>query len=140
MLYMVCACGSSRCKACRHVSQGSTFVSNVTQKSYNVISSNSLMNCNTTNVIYLISCKKCGVQYVGETSQKLRSRLNNHRNRLRMLSNHYLYKPFSLDGHSEDDILIMPIEKITSDDGASINTKRLEREDYWCREYCTIYP
>ena len=108
----VCACGSSRCKACRHVSQGSTFVSNVTQKSYNVISSNSLMNCNTTNVIYLISCKKCGVQYVGETSQKLRSRLNNHRNRLRMLTNLYLYKHFSSDGHSEDDVLIMPIEEL----------------------------
>ncbi len=82
----VCTCGSSRCKTCRHVSQGSTFVSNVTQKSYAVTSSNSSMNCDTANVIYLISCKRCGVQYVGETSQKLRSRLNNHRNRLRKLT------------------------------------------------------
>ena len=35
------------------------------------------MNCGTKNVIYLISCKKCGVQYVGETSQTLRGRFNN---------------------------------------------------------------
>ena len=34
------------------------------------------------NVIYLISCRKCGVQYVGETSQALRNRFNNHGNRL----------------------------------------------------------
>ena len=31
------------------------------------------MNCGTKNVIYLISCRKCGVQYVGEMSQALRS-------------------------------------------------------------------
>ena len=37
-------------------------------------------------VDYLISCKKCGIQYIGETSQKLRNRMNNHRNRL------YLYQ------------------------------------------------
>ena len=49
---------------------------------------------------------------MGETSQKLRSRLNNHRNRLRMLTNLYLYKHFSSDGHSEDDVLIMPIEEL----------------------------
>ena len=27
------------------------------------------MNCGIKNVIYLISCRKCAVQYVGETSQ-----------------------------------------------------------------------
>ena len=36
------------------------------------------MNCATENVIYLISCKKCGIQYIGETSQKLKNRMNNH--------------------------------------------------------------
>ena len=30
----------------------------------------------TKNVIYLISCRKCAVQYVGETSQTLRCRFN----------------------------------------------------------------
>ena len=62
------------------------------------------MNCATENVIYLISCKRCGVQYVGETGQKLRNRFNNHRNQLRQLSNLYLYQHFTSDGHSEEDI------------------------------------
>ena len=30
-------------------------------------------------LLYLISCTRCGVQYVGETGQKLRNRINNHR-------------------------------------------------------------
>ena len=135
----VCTCGSIRCKTCKHVSQGSTFMSNVTRKSYTVVSPSCLMNCATENVIYLISCKKCGIQYIGETSQKLRNRMNNHRNRLRNLTNLYLYQHFNSHGHSEEDLSIMPIEEITTSDKGTC-AKRLEREDYWCRELCTFYP
>ena len=78
--------------------------------------------------MYLILCRKCGVQYVGETSQKLRSRFNNHRSRLRSLSNLYLYNHFSSDGHNEDDMCIMPIEKIDDTGSRSGSTsKRLKR-------------
>ena len=105
----------------------------VTRKWYNVVSPNSSMDCTTENIVYLITCRKCGIQYVGETGQKLRSRINNHRNRLRKMTNLYLYNHFYSDGHTEDDINIMPIEKITSD-GAASSSRRLEREDYWCRE------
>ena len=79
---------------------GSTFSSNVTGKSYNVRCNGKNMNCGTTNVIYLISCRKCPVQYVGETSQTLRCRFNNHRSRLKQLCGLYLYHNFSSDGHT----------------------------------------
>ena len=90
----------------------------------------------------LISCKKCGVQYVGETSQTLRCRFNNHRNRLKQLCGLYLYHHFSSDGHTLDDISIMPIEEVVSepDDGITLGCKRLQREEFWYRELCTIYP
>ena len=78
-------------------------MSNVTKKRYDVVSS---MNCATENVVYLISCTRCGVQYFGETSQKLRGRF---RNRLKSMANLYLYNHFSSDGHTEVDICIMPI-------------------------------
>ena len=57
-------------------------MSNVTRKSYTVVSPSCSMKCATENVI---SCKKCRIQYIGETSQKLRNRMNNHRNRMRNL-------------------------------------------------------
>ena len=60
-------CGSKRCKTCDHLVVGSTFTSTVTKRVYNVVSPSSIVNCSTTNVIYLISCRKCGIQYVGET-------------------------------------------------------------------------
>ena len=137
----VSSCGSVRCKTCKHICQGNTFVSNITRRNYSVVSYDSTMNCATENVVYLIACRKCGVQYVGETSQKLHSRFNNHRNRLKSMANLYLYQHFSSDGHTEDDMCIMPIEKVEDLGSRSAATsKRLEREDYWCRELCTYYP
>ena len=50
---------------------GNSFTSNVTNRKYDVVTPNNKMDCSTKNVIYLISCKKCGIQYVGETSQML---------------------------------------------------------------------
>ena len=100
------------------------------------------MNCGTKNVIYLISCRKCAVQYVGETSQTLRCRFNNHRSRLKQLCGLYLYHHFSSDGHTLDDISIMPIEEVVLEpnDVIFLPSKRLQREEYWYRELCTVYP
>ena len=89
------------------------------------------MNCGTKNVIYLISCRKCAVQYVGETSQTLRCRFNNHRSGLKQLCGLYLYHHFSSDGHTLDDISIMPIEEVVLEpsDVISLPSKRLQREE-----------
>ena len=72
----------------------------------------------------------------------MRNRVNNQRNRLRQQSNLYLYQHFTSDGHREEDISIMPIEEIniTATSSISQRARRLEREDYWCRELCTVYP
>ena len=100
------------------------------------------MNCGTKNIIYLISCRKCAVQYVGETSQTLRSRFNNHRNRLKQLCSLYLYHHFNSDSHTLDDISIMPIEEVVLEPGDSMTlpSKRLQREEFWYRELCSVYP
>ena len=37
------------------------------------------MQANTKNCIYLITCTKCGLQYVGETQNTIATRLNQHR-------------------------------------------------------------
>ena len=54
----------------------------------------------------------------------------------------YLYQYFNSDSHIEDDISIVPIEevKLTHTDKISLSAKRLKREDFWYREFCTVYP
>ena len=86
---IVSRCNKPRCKTCKHLREGDKFTSNVTGKAYNVQSNNPVMTCDTKNVIYVISCRKCGIQYVGETSQMLRQRMNNHRSRLKNLGAQY---------------------------------------------------
>ena len=100
------------------------------------------MSCNTTSVVYLITCKRCGIQYVGEMGQELRRRMNNHRNRIKNLQPQPLYKHFNSDGHSLDDLTIQPIEEVVLEPGEnmSIHSKRLAREDFWMREIKTIQP
>ena len=71
----VVGCGGSRCKTCKHLVVGSSFASNVTGKSYNISCPRGSISCGTKNVIYVILCKKCGVQYVGKTSQTLKPTL-----------------------------------------------------------------
>ena len=79
---------------------------------------------------------------MGETSQTLRSRFNNHRNRLKQLCGLYLYHHFNSDSHTLEDISIMPIEEVVlePDDSMTLPNKRLQREEFWYRELCTVYP
>ena len=36
------------------------------------------INCQTSNCIYLITCSTCGIQYVGQTKNKILTRFNSH--------------------------------------------------------------
>ena len=45
-------------------------------------------------------------------SQALRNRFNNHRNRIKQLCGLYLYHHFNSDGHTLEDVSIMPIEEV----------------------------
>lgn len=94
----VTTCGSRRCLTCVHMVVGETFMNNVNGRIYHIKCNSSILDCSSSNVIYLISCAKCGVQYIGKTSQTLRSRLNNHRNRLKQLCDLYLYVHASVRG------------------------------------------
>ena len=105
----VSSCGSNRCKTCAHMVVGNSFISNVNGRKYFVVSpQGNDLDCSSRNVIYVIFCTKCGVQYVGKTNQTLRCRLNNHRNGIKQLYDLYIYNHFNSDGHTVADLRIMP--------------------------------
>ena len=62
-------CKSNRCDVCSYVVPSSSFTSHTTKRSY---SKNYPLDCNSNNVMYLLTCKVCGLQYVGSTSTKFR--------------------------------------------------------------------
>ena len=54
-----------------YVTVNSRFKSSHDDKSYSI---NYNLNCNSSYVVYLITCKKCSLQYVGSTTTKFRLR------------------------------------------------------------------
>lgn len=69
------ACGRSRCKTCDHVSQEPELTGPL--RSFGVRIS---FTCTSKDVIYAITCLKCGILYIGETSQMLGTRFRQHVN------------------------------------------------------------
>ena len=117
---------------CNYLAVGDSFSSHVTGTSYTI---NHRLDCNSRNVVYLINCKVCGLQYVGSTTTKFRLRLNNHKGRLRAHSkmsaankdkDDTFYKHFHSDEHHGlPDIEVHLIDKVNAKDNL------LAKEGQW---------
>ena len=68
-------CNRKNCRHCPRIDKSGTVKSNSTGREYH-----SLVNvtCNSSNLIYMIECTICGIQYVGQTKNKILSRINQH--------------------------------------------------------------
>ena len=92
-------------------------------------------SCTSKNIIYLISCKKCKIQYVGLTSQALRARLNAHRSAINLKKlKTPLVTHFSLPEHNFSDLKIQILEVLDSPELLH------ERELFWIKKLQTIFP
>ena len=68
------------CETCKSIIEGSTIEIKSTGKVFKVKYN---MDCNTRNLIYVMICEGCGEQYVGETSNPLKTRMTVHRQQIR---------------------------------------------------------
>ena len=62
-------CNGKRCLVCLNVAETDTFKLFQTKKQYKI---NHNLNCNDKRLIYLLSCKIYGLQYVGSTTDPFR--------------------------------------------------------------------
>ena len=83
-------CGDKRCKTCPNLKETCEFTSYKTGKTYKI---NFDLSCASQSVIYLISCKVCGIQYVGETTRKMRDRWTGYRQNFEEASKGRHYNP-----------------------------------------------
>ena len=127
------ACGGSRCLTCQHIQTGTT-VRSSTGRIHQV---RATATCKTRNVIYLIECKCCRLQYVGETKNPLHIRLNGHRNDIK---HHNIEKPvaahFCSPNHTLSDFTIMVLEQMRSQD----DLLRKRRESFWIHLLGSLHP
>lgn len=69
------ACKSLTCLTCPFSFFASSVTDSLTGTSFPVIHR---LTCSTVGLIYLIRCKNCGKQYVGETARSLNDRISEH--------------------------------------------------------------
>ena len=104
-------------KFCTFLEEKNTFTNKEGSDTYRIREGLHL-DCNSENVIYLITCKKCKKQYVGSCITRFRTRFNNYRSCHRKFCRGHsviqvsFHAHFMLDGHCGiDDWEITLIDK-----------------------------
>ena len=111
------------------------FSSHTTGKVFKV---NFHASCKSSNVIYLITCRRCGLQYVGEMGQPLHMRINGHRYDI----SHWrtqespVAEHFNSGAHRESDMAVRAIEFARSRDACL----RKIRKSRWIRTLGISFP
>ena len=102
-------CGAPRCKTCPILKVTDEFSRHMTGQLFKV---KFHVSCKSSKIVYLITCRRCGLQYVGETSQPLHARITGHR--LDITHQRADVSPveehFNSGAHSVADIMVMVIE------------------------------
>ena len=133
-------CGSSRCEVCKSINIIDEFTTFTTKKTYKI---NHSFDCNVKCLIYRLSCKSCGKQDVGNTTDHFKSRWNNYKNDVRkadsgnmsnvkqkFLQSHFLQR--DQQGFLKD-VEIRLTDKIQASDP-------IQRKFYWMKTLITLYP
>ena len=126
-------CNKNNCSTCPYVKVGTEVQAWATEAKVKI---NASGNCDTTNLIYCITCNKCNQNYIGETKRPLKVRFGEH---LGYVRNKKLNEPtghhFNLPGHNITMMEITLLEKIWS---SSTNLRKI-RESKYIQDFDSFY-
>ena len=129
-------CGLPNCKTCGTCAHDTeSFRSTTYNKQFTL---RQKLTCTSKNIIYLVTCTKCHLQYVGETGRTLRDRSNDHRSAIKLKKNTPIGIHFNSPHHSVLNYRITPIEAIKNTENAT--ECRLIREAFWQLKLGSTYP
>ena len=131
-----------QCAACKHQHEGHRIQHTVSSNSITSTTSGESftihhsLNCMSTNIIYVITCKRCSQQYVGETKRTLKQRLLEHCGDAKHSREKPVARHFNLPGHSRNDITITAVDR----PGSTNQYHRLALESKWIKRLQTTAP
>ena len=128
----VTTCGGSKCGCCNYIISDTKIELKHTK--FDCIGN---LNCDSANIIYVITCTKCTMGYVGETGNTLRTRLHQHLSDIRLQKPTAVAEHFNTAGHSLEHFRVMPIEQIPSDQEVHF---RKQQESKWIDRLQTLKP
>ncbi|CAG2200335.1 unnamed protein product [Mytilus edulis] len=116
-------CGRN-CHICTKMTHSTEIKATQTEKTIKITEP---ITCLTTSVIYIIKCKKCNKQYIGQTGNTICERFYGHMNDIKNKNEHKpVSKHFSAEGHNTNDVTITGIKTTV----ANVNTRLRTEEAY----------
>ena len=117
------------CSICPYVNQQKVVKSSVTNVTVQLSKHHT---CNDRNIVYIINCKKCKQQYIGETDKTVRERMLQHLGYVRREETSQATGfHFNQPGHKMSDMSISVFERINNHDPQYRKT----RESYWIEQF-----
>ena len=97
---------------------------------------NTSVNCQSKNIIYMVGCRKCPEQYIGQSERDLNTRFSEHKG---YVVNNKISKAtgehFNQKGHKTSDMEVTVVEKVHNTDPQF----RIEREKFYINKFNTRY-
>ena len=120
------------CDLCNHSQNITEHVASHSKKKYPI---KSKIKCSDSYIIYSIQCKKCDMQYVGQTTTPVCRRFNSHSwDIINKKNEKPVPKHFNSRNHSHSDMIFTPFEKLNKKDKTLLDV----REKYWILEKNTV--
>ena len=114
-------CWQPRCLTCTHMNV-SQVICNKDSHSYPIRGN---FHCTSSDIIYVMTCDVCDIQYVGETSNSMSSRCRGHESSIRAEKDHPVAIHYRSYNHTIDEYSNTVVDK------ESNKNRRLRLEEPW---------
>ena len=109
--YRTAPCQRPRCKTCAHIN-GTSSINGPRGRRH----INDHYTCTTTNLVYCITCTRCGQLYIGETRRRLADRFTEHLRSVRLNQRGLaVAQHFSTAPHCTEDMSVCVVATASSD-------------------------
>ena len=125
-------CNKPSCKICPYIKEGKKFKSNFSDKSIEITQH---FTCEEKNCIYLIQCKKCKQQYIGECKDFYKRMLQHLSHARCSRQDKAIGEHFSNNNHKLSDMTLTVIERLTRNDIRYRKTKESIHIEQWNLKY-----
>ena len=133
---------SNVCRYCPRINHTGSTISKTTGRQFTTMVNT---NCQSSNLIYLITCNTCGIQYVGQTKNRLLTRFQGHHFDIKThndttVSRHFNKCPSSQPaGFGGLEISILSFIKNPSNSKAG-QVERDREEKHWIHRMASVVP
>ena len=120
-----------KCTHCPRLNKNKKIVSTSTGRKYNVLTK---VTCNSKNLIYCIECNECSLQYVGQTKNEIRLRINQHLSNIRTKVDTPIARHFAIHGLGNFKVFILQLMRDNDQNNRNL------WENYWIARLHSVTP